>query len=45
LTGIPLGGLFYPMAIASIGVVVSLGFLRQPYHEQTLVRSAGFRTD
>ena len=32
LTGIPLGGLFYPMAIASIGVVVSLGFLRQPYH-------------
>jgi MFS family permease len=32
LTGIPLGGLFYPMAIASIGVVVSLGFLREPYH-------------
>ncbi|MGC2414357.1 MAG: MFS transporter [Stellaceae bacterium] len=31
-TGIPLGGLFYPMAIAAIGVVVSLGFLREPYH-------------
>src|SRR5580700_302406 len=33
LTGIPLGGLFYPMAIAAIGVVVSLGFLREPYHQ------------
>jgi MFS family permease len=32
LTGIPLGGLFYPMGIAAIGVVVSLSFLRQPYH-------------
>src|SRR6266699_4441892 len=32
LTGIPLGGLFYPMAIAAIGVVVSLSFLREPYH-------------
>jgi len=31
-TGIALGGLFYPMAIAGIGVVVSLGFLREPYH-------------
>ena len=32
LTGIALGGLFYPMTIAGIGVVVSLGFLREPYH-------------
>ena len=32
LTGIPLAALFYPMGIAAIGVVVSLGFLRRPYH-------------
>jgi MFS family permease len=32
ITGIPLSGLFYPMAIAAIGVVVSLGFLREPTH-------------
>src|SRR5207247_2927402 len=32
LTGIALGGLFYPMAIAAIGIVVSLGFLREAYH-------------
>jgi MFS family permease len=32
LTGIPLSGLFYPMAIAAIGVVVSLSFLREPTH-------------
>jgi MFS family permease len=32
LTGIALGGLFYPMVVAAIGVVVSLGFLREPYH-------------
>lgn len=28
LTGIPLGGLFYPMGIAAIGVIVSLVGLR-----------------
>ena len=33
LTGMALSGLFYPMAIAAIGVVVSLSFLREPYHE------------
>ena len=33
LTGIALSGLFYPMAIAAIGVVVSLSFLREPYHQ------------
>jgi len=27
-TGIALGGLFYPMAVAALGVVVSLGFIR-----------------
>jgi MFS family permease len=32
LTGIALSGLFYPMAIAALGVVVSLGFLREPTH-------------
>ena len=32
-TGIALSGLFYPMAIAAIGVVVSLGFLREPTHK------------
>jgi MFS family permease len=32
LTGIPLAALFYPMGIAALGVVVSLGFLRRPYH-------------
>ena len=30
MTGIALSGLFYPMAIAAIGVVVSLSFLREP---------------
>jgi hypothetical protein len=32
ITGIPLGGLFYPMAIAALGVVVSLTFLREATH-------------
>ena len=32
ITGIPLAALFYPMAIAAIGVVVSLGFLGEPTH-------------
>src|SRR6202040_3146272 len=32
-TGIALSGLFYPMGIAALGVVVSLAFLREPYHE------------
>jgi MFS family permease len=31
-TGIGLGGLIYPMVISAIGIVVSLGFLREPYH-------------
>ncbi len=31
-TGIALSGLFYPMAVAAVGVVVSLSFLREPTH-------------
>src|SRR5215472_6822419 len=33
ITGIALGGLFYPMGIAALGVVVSLGFIKEPTHE------------
>src|SRR6266581_9486147 len=32
VTGIALGGLIYPMVVSAIGIVVSLGFLREPYH-------------
>ena len=32
ITGIALSGLFYPMGIAAIGVVVSLAFIREPTH-------------
>jgi MFS family permease len=32
ITGIALSGLFYPMAVAAIGVVVSLVFIREPTH-------------
>src|SRR5579864_729722 len=32
MTGVALSGLLYPMGIAAIGVVVSLGFLREPTH-------------
>src|SRR6266403_2006673 len=32
-TGIALGGLIYPMVVSAIGIVVSLGFLRERYHE------------
>jgi MFS family permease len=32
-TGIALGGLIYPMVVAAVGVVVSLGFMREPTHE------------
>src|SRR5712691_3441156 len=32
-TGIALGGLIYPMVISAIGIVVSLGFLRESYHK------------
>ena len=32
ITGIALSGLLYPMAIAAIGVLVSLAFIREPTH-------------
>jgi MFS family permease len=32
VTGIALGGLFYPMGIAALGVVVSLAAIREPTH-------------
>jgi hypothetical protein len=32
LTGIALGGLFYPMGIAALGVIVSLVGLKDPTH-------------
>ena len=32
ITGIALSGLLYPMAIAAIGIVVSLVFIREPTH-------------
>jgi len=41
LTGIPLSGLFYPMAIAAIGVVVSLSFLREPTHHIKIWEEVG----
>jgi MFS family permease len=31
-TGVALSALFYPMAIAAIGVIVSLAFIREPTH-------------
>jgi len=31
-TGIALAGLFYPMLVAGAGVVISLGFMREPTH-------------
>jgi hypothetical protein len=32
-TGIALGGLIYPIVVSAIGVVVSLGFIREPTHK------------
>jgi MFS family permease len=33
VTGVALSGLLYPMAIAALGVVVSLAFIREPTHK------------
>jgi MFS family permease len=33
ITGVALSGLLYPMAIAALGVVVSLAFIREPTHK------------
>jgi hypothetical protein len=32
ITGIALTGLLYPMAVAAIGVIVSLALIREPTH-------------
>ena len=32
LTSVALGGVFDPITIAAVGVVISMGFLRAPYH-------------
>jgi MFS family permease len=41
LTGIPLGGLFYPMGIAALGVVVSLAGLRPRTDEVKIWEEVG----
>ncbi|HUI18497.1 MAG TPA: MFS transporter [Alphaproteobacteria bacterium] len=41
LTGIALGGLFYPMGIAAIGVVVSLAGSREPTHHVNIWDEVG----
>ena len=41
LTGIALGGLFYPMGIAALGVIVSLAGLREPTHEVKIWEEVG----
>jgi MFS family permease len=40
-TGIALGGLFYPMAIAAIGIIVSLRFIREPTHHVQIWEEVG----
>jgi MFS family permease len=40
-TGIALSGLFYPMAIAGLGVIVSLAFLREPTHHVKIWSEVG----
>jgi len=42
-TGIALSGLFYPMGIAALGVVVSLAFLREPTHTVRIWDEVGGR--
>jgi MFS family permease len=41
ITGVALSGLFYPMAIAGLGVIVSLAFLREPTHEVKIWSEVG----
>jgi MFS family permease len=40
-TGVALSGLLYPMAIAALGVVVSLAFLREPTHRVRIWEEVG----
>src|SRR5690348_12988116 len=42
-TGIALSGLFYPMGIAALGVIVSLAFLREPTHHVRIWDEVGGR--
>jgi MFS family permease len=41
LTGVALGGLLYPMAIAALGVVVGLAFQREPTHRIRIWEEVG----
>src|ERR1700751_965623 len=41
ITGVALSGLFYPMGIATLGVVVSLGFIREPTHRVKIWEEVG----
>ncbi len=42
-TGIALGGLIYPMMVSAVGVVVSLGFIREPTHNVKIWDEVGGR--
>ena len=41
VTGIALGGLFYPMGIAAVGVIVSLAGIREPTHKIKIWEEVG----
>jgi MFS family permease len=41
VTGVALGGLFYPMGIAAIGVIVSLAGIREPTHRIKIWEEVG----
>ena len=41
VTGVALSGLLYPMAIAALGVVVSLAFIREPTHRVRIWEEVG----
>ena len=41
VTGVALSGLLYPMAIAALGVVVSLAFIREPTHQVRIWEEVG----
>ncbi len=41
VTGVALGGLFYPMGIAAVGVIVSLAGIREPTHKIKIWEEVG----
>ncbi len=41
ITGVALGGLLYPMAIAGVGVIVGLAFMREPTHHVKIWEEVG----